>query len=110
MSFQSDLEGLNFNFYLQRGISIWIHYHHNYYVVKGFEGLSGFRRNADDIVILTAIRSMLGSLYSSAVTEKYELTLFYKVKYCQSKVTFVGFQLSTEGYQQLQRQIQDYQP
>ena len=71
MSFPSDLEGLNFNFHLQRGISIWIHYHHDYYVVKGFEGLSGFRRNADDIVILTAIRrlSMLGSLYSSAVTK-----------------------------------------
>jgi len=75
--------------------------HYNRRMAEAFEGLSGFRRIVDDIVIydkdkathLEHVRQFLQRCQDRKIALNKE-----KCKFCQTKVTFAGFQLSSEGY------------
>ena len=68
---------------------------------EAFEGLSGFHRIVDDIVIydsdVTQHASLSENFYKD-VLRKITLNLD-KYKFCESSVTYAGFQLSATGYQ-----------
>ena len=76
--------------------------HYNRRMAEAFEGLTGFRRIVDDIVIFDKnvqdhgnhVRQFLQRCQDKQISLNKE-----KWKFCQSKVTFAGFQLSREGYQ-----------
>ena len=75
--------------------------HYNRRMAEAFEGLKGFRRVVDDIVIydkdetdhVDHVRQFLQRCRDKGISlnrEKWQL--------CQTRVTFAGFQLSKEGY------------
>ena len=76
--------------------------HYNRRMAEAFEGLSGFRRVVDDIVIFDkdkgSHKEHVRQFIQRCNDRKISINID-KVKYCQSKVTFAGFQLSTNGYQ-----------
>ena len=69
---------------------------------EAFQGLSGFRRIVDDIVIYnsdatqhaTHVREFLHRCAKKKITLNLD-----KCKFCESSVIFAGFQLSATGYQ-----------
>jgi len=76
--------------------------HYNHKITEAFKGLSGFRRIVDDFVIYNSnisahedhVKQFLqrcADFNISLNTEKYQ--------FFQKQVTFVGFQLSANGYQ-----------
>ena len=75
--------------------------HYDRCMYEAFEGLSGFRRIVDDIVIydsdVTQHASLSENFYKD-VLRKITLNLD-KYKFCESSVTYSGFQLSATGYQ-----------
>ena len=76
--------------------------HYNRRMAEAFEGLTGFRRIVDDIVIFDKdvqtyadhVKQFLQRCQDRQISLNRE-----KWKYCQPRVTFAGFQLSSEGYQ-----------
>ena len=76
--------------------------HYNCRMAEAFEGLSGFRRVVDDVVIFDKdkvshvehVRQFIQQCNDRKIALNKD-----KWKYCQSKVTFAGFTLSSEGYQ-----------
>ena len=73
--------------------------HYNRHMAEAFEGLTGFRH---DIVIFDKdvqthadhVKQFLQHCQDRQISLNRE-----KWKYCQPRVTFAGFQLSSEGYQ-----------
>ena len=69
---------------------------------EAFDGLSGFRRIVDDIVIydsdITQHASHVREFLQRCTEKKITLSLD-RCKFCESSVTFAGFQLSATGYQ-----------
>ena len=80
--------------------SISEHYDRRMY--EAFEGLSGFHRIVDDIVIydsdVTQHASHVREFLQRCAEKKITLDLD-KCKFCESSVTFAGFQLSATCYQ-----------
>ena len=76
--------------------------HYDGHMYEAFEGLSGFRRIVDDIVIydsdVTQHASHVQEFLQRCAEKKITLNLD-KCKFCESSVTFAGFQLSATGYQ-----------
>ena len=76
--------------------------HYNRRMAEAFGGLTGFCHIADDIVIFDKnvqdhgnhVRQFLQRCQDKQISLNKE-----KWKFCQSKVTFAGFQLSRERYQ-----------
>ena len=75
--------------------------HYNRRMAQAFEGLLGFRRIVDDVVIYDKdaathedhVKQFIQRCQDRGISLNKD-----KWKYCQSKVTFAGFQLSSEGY------------
>ena len=71
--------------------------HYNCRMAEAFEGLTGFRRIVDDIVIydknktthIEHVRQFLQHCQDKRIALN---------KFCQTEVTFAGFQLSAKGY------------
>ena len=76
--------------------------HYDRRMAKAFAGLSGFRRIVDDIVIYDSdatqhanhVRAFLQRCADKQIALNLE-----KCRFCQTQVTFAGFQLSGDGYQ-----------
>ena len=76
--------------------------HYNRRMYEAFEGPSGFSHIVDDIVIydsdVTQHASHVREFLQRCAEKKITLNLD-KCKFCESSVTFAGFQLSATGYQ-----------
>ena len=76
--------------------------HYDRCMYEAFEGLSGFHCIVDDIVIydsdVTQHASHVREFLQRCTEKKITLNLD-KCKFCESSVTFTGFQLSATGYQ-----------
>ena len=76
--------------------------HYDRRMAEAFAGLSGFRRIVDDIVIYDSdatqhanhVRAFLQRCADKQIALNLE-----KCRFCQTQVTFAGFQLSGDGYQ-----------
>ena len=75
--------------------------HYNRRMAEAFEGLTGFRRIVDDTVIydkdktthMEHVRQFLQRCQDKRIALNID-----KCKFCQTEVTFAGFQLSAKGY------------
>lgn len=75
--------------------------HYNRRMAEAFQGLTGFRRIVDDIVMYDKdeathkehVRQFLKCSQDKKITLNRD-----KCKFCQTEVSFAGFHLSTEGY------------
>ena len=75
--------------------------HYNRRMAEAFEGLSAFRRVVDDVVIfdkhkdshITHVKQFLQRCQDRQISLNRDKCIF-----CQTTITFAGFNLSTEGY------------
>ena len=75
--------------------------HYNRRMAEAFEGLSAFRRVVDDVVIfdkdkeshITHVKQFLQRCQDRQISLNRD-----KCTFCQTTITFAGFNLSTEGY------------
>ena len=75
--------------------------HYNRHMAEAFEGLSAFRRGVDDVVIfdkdkdshVAHVKQFLQLCQDSQMLLNRD-----KCSFCQTTITFAGFNLSTEGY------------
>jgi len=83
--------------------------HYNHRMTEAFVGLSGFCRVVDDIIIydsniedhITHVKQFLQHCADRSISLNID-----KCKFFQTQVTFAGFQLSADGYQINQGNLQ----
>ena len=75
--------------------------HYNRHMAEAFEGLTGFRRVVDDVIIhdkdisnhVSHVKKFLQKCQERRMSINQDKWVF-----CQTKVKFAGFQLSSDGY------------